>query len=628
MDNRRRMFRFIIGMGILPFMLTVAFAAVPNTINYQGYLTDNSGNPITSAVSITFNIYSVAAGGAPLWAETHTNIPVNMGIYNVILGSVTSLGGLAFDVPYYLGVAVGSDPEMIPRQPLTSVGYAFTADTAEVALDLNCAQCISQSELDFPVDGATLNAGDGLVKEGDTLHVGSGAGISVQSDWVSIPDGGVISSMLADSAVTTEKIHGNAITTAKIADNAVGSAKIIDLSIGPQDIAFGAVTTEKINGAGAVAGQVLKYNGSAVGWDTDQAGGITLPYGGTVNSAATAFSITQNGTGWGINGESSGTIGIRGRSNAGSGAGVAGYAQGSGGVGIFGQGQGKGVEGYVNQPGAYALYGNSTGSGGVGVYGAGPAWAGYFSGNLYAGGRLGICTENPARAIHVAGNNPRILVEGIDSSSPEINLRGSSGDDWALYRHGTAGDLRFYQAGDKIVFQNSTGNVGIGTNNPIKKLTVRGNILLQSASTGTSLIELGEGLDYAEGFHVSNKSNVVPGSILVIDPNNPGTLMLSGAPYDRKVAGIVAGAKGLGSAVRLGVGQFDRDVALAGRVYCNVDATYGEVKPGDLLTTSPTPGYAMVVKNYMEAQGAILGKAMEQLDEGEKGQILVLVTLQ
>jgi hypothetical protein len=94
------------------------------------------------------------------------------------------------------------------------------------------------------------------------------------------------------------------------------------------------------------------------------------------------------------------------------------------------------------------------------------------------------------------------------------------------------------------------------------------------------------------------------------------------------VAGIVAGGKGLGSGVRLGVGQFDYDVALAGRVYCNVDATGGSIQPGDLLTTSGTPGYAMKANDLACAQGAILGKAMESLEAGEKGQILVLVTLQ
>lgn len=116
--------------------------------------------------------------------------------------------------------------------------------------------------------------------------------------------------------------------------------------------------------------------------------------------------------------------------------------------------------------------------------------------------------------------------------------------------------------------------------------------------------------------------------MLIIDPERPGKLTVSHESYDQKVAGIVAGAKGQGSGVRLGSDQFDYDVALAGRVYCNVDATCGAVSPGDLLTTSPTPGYAMVVRDYTKAQGAILGKAMEALPAGEKGQILVLVTLQ
>ena len=103
---------------------------------------------------------------------------------------------------------------------------------------------------------------------------------------------------------------------------------------------------------------------------------------------------------------------------------------------------------------------------------------------------------------------------------------------------------------------------------------------------------------------------------------------MSQMPYDTKVAGIAAGAKNLGSGVRLGAGQFDIDVALAGRVYCNVDASELEIKPGDLLTTSATAGYAMKASDYGRAQGAILGKAMQGLEKGQKGQILVLVTLQ
>ena len=68
-------------------------------------------------------------------------------------------------------------------------------------------------------------------------------------------------------------------------------------------------------------------------------------------------------------------------------------------------------------------------------------------------------------------------------------------------------------------------------------------------------------------------------------------------------------------------------VALTGRVYCKADASAGSIEPGDLLTSSSTPGHAMKVTNYAEAPGAIIGKAMNSLEKGQ-GLILVLVNLQ
>jgi hypothetical protein len=55
--------------------------------------------------------------------------------------------------------------------------------------------------------------------------------------------------------------------------------------------------------------------------------------------------------------------------------------------------------------------------------------------------------------------------------------------------------------------------------------------------------------------------------------------------------------------------------------------TSSPIKPGDLLTTSDTPGHAMRVADHARAQGAVIGKAMSVLKEG-KGMVLVLVTLQ
>jgi hypothetical protein len=84
----------------------------------------------------------------------------------------------------------------------------------------------------------------------------------------------------------------------------------------------------------------------------------------------------------------------------------------------------------------------------------------------------------------------------------------------------------------------------------------------------------------------------------------------------------------MGSGVRLGAGQYEYDVALAGRVYCFVDATEAAVAPGDLLTTAAKPGYAMKATDRARAHGAILGKAMDSLALGQRRLILVLVTLQ
>ena len=69
-------------------------------------------------------------------------------------------------------------------------------------------------------------------------------------------------------------------------------------------------------------------------------------------------------------------------------------------------------------------------------------------------------------------------------------------------------------------------------------------------------------------------------------------------------------------------------IALSGRVWVNCDASIHAIEPGDLLTTAETAGHAMKVTDSPRAQGAILGKAMSALKQGETGQVLVLVTLQ
>jgi hypothetical protein len=251
-------------------------------------------------------------------------------------------------------------------------------------------------------------------------------------------------------------------------------------------------------------------------------------------------------------------------------------------------GSGKGLE---------LAYNGSQHRGYVQVYNADTgSW-----GNLFLGyGNVGVGIENPSAKLHVLNSG---------NTAFQANTTGA----------------------DYAVVAYASGGVGLWAEGDYNNIAAvfKGNVVLVSRSTGSVIMELGEGLDYAEGFDVSGDAEEIgPGSVLIIDADNPGQLALSNKPYDTKVAGIVAGANGQGSGVRLGTGKFDHDVALAGRVYCKVDATEAGVEPGDLLTTSARPGYAMKAADYARAQGAILGKAMERLEKGTKGQIMVLVTLQ
>jgi microcystin-dependent protein len=111
-----------------------AYAGVPQMINYQGTLTNSAGTPVPNGnYNIEFKIYDVASGGAALWSEkwdtTTSQIPVVGGIFNAMLGFQSPIPATFFaDHPVtYLGIKVGTDSEMLPRQQITSVGYAFTA---------------------------------------------------------------------------------------------------------------------------------------------------------------------------------------------------------------------------------------------------------------------------------------------------------------------------------------------------------------------------------------------------------------------------------------------------------------------------------------------------------------------
>ncbi len=146
-------------------------------------------------------------------------------------------------------------------------------------------------------------------------------------------------------------------------------------------------------------------------------------------------------------------------------------------------------------------------------------------------------------------------------------------------------------------------------------LMVTGDIQLQNA-------------DCAEDFDVSASEKIEPGTVMVIDLE--GAIRPNTEAYDRRVAGVVSGAGDLKPGLVLGkqAGKSDRlPIALIGKVYCKVDANFGAIEIGDLLTTSSTPGHAMKVVEQAKAFGAVIGKALRPFTSG-RGLIPILVALQ
>jgi len=167
-------------LAAMTFAATVTLAAVPQTINYQGYLRDSSGIPVNGRILIAFALYtSMNPEDTPVWSEPEKRIDIINGIYSTQIGSEENPLKASFDVPYYLRVTING--EALPMQPLSSVPYAERAETANRVL---------------PIDST------------------------------SILPGAVTSTVLADKAVTTPKLADGAVSTAKIADKAVSAGKI------------------------------------------------------------------------------------------------------------------------------------------------------------------------------------------------------------------------------------------------------------------------------------------------------------------------------------------------------------------------------------------------------------------
>ena len=627
---------------------------------YQGRLNSNAV-PANGFYDFEFSLSNAPSGGSQIGSTlTQTDVGVTNGLFTTTLdfGSVFT-GNSTWLAISVRSNGVGSYVGLTPLQELNPTPYAIFANTSSnVSGTLPATQIsgtIPQAQLPSTVvveneNGVTLSN----LTIGGTLNLPNPATIEAA--------GGSLLYANANGDFFAGIAAGNSSVN-DYYNTGVGFESLLELSTGSYNSAIGTLSLfdnsvgsfNTANGAFALEYNTTGSNNTATGAYALSAANVPLYVVGTGNTADGAYAMEGNESGYNntavgfralnanTNGIDNVAIGVDALQDLNDGS--ANYLNTSVGTysfpamtaGYYNTGMGayssyELTTGYYNSGmGAYSLYELTNGSfnTALGIF------AGYYlqsgSDNIYIGSygeqgdnyvtRIGeyqtdtfISSWNGSFLDGVLSldqgdtNNGMVAIENT-GNYPGLNFGGNG-----TFVYGfDGGALGTVDPTEVSLAWNFEGNVWCSNNFSTLSLTIRG------------------GSDLAEPFKITPGTGAVPdGSVVVIDDVNPGRLKVSSEPYDTRVAGILSGANGVHPGIQMqqqGLMEGDRNVALTGRVYVQADASNGAIKPGDLLTTSSTPGRAMKVTDHVRAQGAILGKAMSGLSEGN-GMVLVLVTLQ
>ncbi|MBE7457559.1 MAG: hypothetical protein KJ057_02700 [Phycisphaerae bacterium] len=638
-------------------------------VTYQGQL-KQSGAAFDGVVDLTFALYDVPSGGTPIGTQAETRVPVTRGLFTVLLNDNGEFGANAFTgEDRWLEIIVNGNV-LTPRQKLTGAPLAQALPGVRTEGNSSGYNVVGGfsgadgNEVQNGVIGATLFGGvtlnpnrvtdNGSTVGGGILNLAGNSNEIIDDAHFATVAGGY-ANHAGGAYSTVAGGQGNyagdsfSVVGGGSTNNASGSASVvgggyINLATGSQSGVLGGYLNEASGDYSAVLGGVFNR----------ATGDFGMCLGGVENIAAGNYSLAA---------------GIRAYANH-LGTFVWNDAttvpfesamehtfivRASGGVGIN-----------TNDPTSpFTVAGTiESKSGGfkfpdgtvqVTAATGGSLWQQNGNDMYYNSGEIGLGNNSPRTRLHVGA------LTTFEESSGTNFTQGNFGCN-LYYKNGQYAQLdnnkiglNFNlnpdtQIGQEFRFDRVDQNggnlrslarigsqttyfiadrVGIRTTTPDATLHVNG-------TTRTTVLEITGGSDIAEPFNVNGAEGpgaaIEPGMVVAIDPSCAGELRLADQPYDTRVAGVISGAGGVNPGMTLtqtgSIADGVHPVALTGRVYCWVDADAGgAVRPGDMLTTSATPGHAMKASSRKRAHGAIIGKAMSSLDSG-KGLVLVMVNLQ
>lgn len=559
-------------------------APLGTAFNYQGRLVDD-GAPATGQYDLRFRLFNDASAGAQVGPDVST---VPLSVSNGLFTAQLDFGSGVFDgTAYWLEIAVRTNGSvsahavLSPRQALSATPYALHALSAAHATAVAANSITTLSIQDASITAAKI-APNQVVRSinglRDDVTLAAGANLTLT------PGGNT----LTLSADTGWAMTGNAGTDPT--SQFLGTTDFQPLVL-------------RANGDPALRLIPASTPGSIDG-------GVFLPgaYAPNVVAGSSANDVPGNVIGATISGGGSWSVFnprpnlVRGDFSTISG-GVENEIRAGAKHSVISGGSQNVIRANVDGVTVGGGLRNETGPGGFGTSKAATV----------AGGELnnaegdwsavpgGFANWSPGKYSFAAGRQAKAFNDGsfVWADSTPADYVSSGANTFNV------------RAGGGIYFHTGAAAVWAEGEASVKALTIRG------------------GADLAEPFE-SSEGRLAPGSVVVIDEANPGKLKLATQAYDTRVAGIISGAGGVHPGIALhqeGVIDEGQNVALSGRVYVQADATGGPIKPGDLLTTSATPGHAMKSLDAARARGAILGKAMTGLAK-DRGLVLVLVTLQ